>query len=129
MYKSTVKRRIFLWIGISLFCFIFFLIYDRFSHDVGSPYMTFLFAWPLILGCLPNIIIYIIFLMGSIKVRISKFTDNAYVSGIASVTSGSLLKGIFDIAGTSSVYQVWLMYMGVFLILTGFISWVWKIKA
>ncbi|MGN0328044.1 MAG: hypothetical protein ACI4D4_03585 [Lachnospira sp.] len=61
--------------------------------------------------------------------RISKFTDNAYVSGIASVTSGSLLKGIFDIAGTSSVYQVWLMYMGVFLILTGFISWVWKIKA
>ncbi|MDO5133326.1 MAG: hypothetical protein Q4D81_10130 [Eubacteriales bacterium] len=38
---------------ISAFCGGLALIYNYFSHGITSPWMTFLFAWPLLLGALP----------------------------------------------------------------------------
>lgn len=51
--KKEQKRILRRYLAVSAFCFVFFLIYDRFSHGIHSPWMTFLFAWPLCLGGLP----------------------------------------------------------------------------
>lgn len=53
---------------------------------------------------------------------IDAITDNAYCCGVASLTVSSMLKGIFDIAGTSSTYQVYLLYAGIILIIMAVIS-------
>lgn len=78
--------------------------------------MTFLFAWPLILGVVPNVILLVIYHFSGKSLHISHFALNAYYSGVAAVTASSMLRGIFDIAGNASVYQQWLMYAGAVMI-------------
>lgn len=124
IHNKAIFRRTIIWLGISAFCLIFYLIYNIFSHGVRSPYMTYLFAWPLILGFLPCIIISIIVRIKHCTIRIDAITDNAYCSGVAALTASSLLKGIFDIAGTASVYQTWLSYAGIFLIAVAIIRFI-----
>ena len=108
-----------IYVGVSLFCIVFFLIYDRFSHGVRSPYMTFLFAWPLTLGAIPELVFYL--LPGAR--RPGTLSANLYHSGVAALTTGSLLRGIFDIAGNASVYQHWLMVAGGFLLAGGIVMY------
>ena len=110
------------WLGISIFCLIFYLIYNQFSHGVQSAYMTYLFAWPLVLGFLPCTALYIISRLRKSTIRISSISDNAYCSCVAALTVSSLLKGIFEIAGTASIYQTWLTYAGLTLIIIGIIT-------
>ncbi len=104
-----------IYLFVSLFCLIFYLVYDIFSHGVHSPYMTFLFAWPLVLGLLPCVAFWLTERLKKPK-RIAK---NLYNSGVAALTASSMLRGIFDIAGTSSDYQQWLMYAGAVMLAAG----------
>lgn len=115
-------RRILIWLGISAFCLIFYLIYNMFSHGVKSAFMTYLFAWPLIMGFLPSTVIYVINLIRHVPAYIDAVTDNAYCCGIAALTVSSMLKGIFDIAGTASIYQTYLLYAGIILIIIAAVS-------
>ena len=111
-----------IWFGISVFCLIFYLIYNQFSHGVQSAYMTYLFAWPLVLGFLTCAALYIISRLRKSTIRISSISDDAYCSGVAALTVSSLLRGIFEIAGTASIYQTWLTYAGLTLIIIGIIT-------
>lgn len=115
-------RRILIWLGASVFCLIFYLIYNMFSHGVKSAFMTYLFAWPLIMGFLPSTVIYVINRIRHIPAYIDAVTDNAYCCGVATLTVSSLLKGIFDIAGTTSIYQTYLLYAGIILIIIAAVS-------
>lgn len=115
-------RRILIWLGISVFCLVFYLIYNMFSHGVKSAFMTYLFAWPLILGFLPSTVIYVINRIRHIPAYIGVVTDNAYCCGVATLTVSSMLKGIFDIAGTASIYQTYLLYAGIILIIIAAVS-------
>lgn len=121
-HKKADIRRMIVWLGISIFCLIFYLIYNQFSHGVQSAYMTYLFAWPLVLGFLPCTALYIISRLRKSTIRISSISDNAYCSCVAALTVSSLLKGIFEIAGTASIYQTWLTYAGLTLIIIGIIT-------
>lgn len=110
------------YLGVTLFCVVFFLIYNQFSHGIHSPFMTFLFAWPLCLGLIPSLILWKIpGTMGPGRV-----SANLYHSGVAAVTVSSLLRGIFDIAGTSSNLQVYLMIAGVAFLVCGVLAWAVK---
>ena len=124
LQNKVLVRRIFIWLGISVFCLVFYLIYNMFSHGVKSPYMTYLFAWPLILGFLPCSIIYVIIRIKHSTIHVNAVSDNAFCSGVTALTVSSLLKGIFDIAGTASVYQTWLSYAGASLIVIGIIHFI-----
>jgi hypothetical protein len=104
-----------IYVCVTLFCLVFFLIYDRFSHGVRSPYMTFLFAWPLVLGVLPNLAFR---LLPQLR-RPRRWANNFYHASVAALTVGSVLRGIFDIAGTASDYQAYLMYAGAVLWILG----------
>lgn len=81
--------------------------------------MTFLFAWPLVLCVIPcGLILMIRALPGP-----SLISALLWNTGAAAVTVSSLLRGIFEIAGNSSVYQQFLMTAGCFLLLAGFIMY------
>ena len=98
----------------SLFCLIFYLIYDLFSHGVHSPFMTFLFAWPLFLCALPTgLILLVKALPGPSLLSMLLWNTAAAV-----LTVSSMLRGVFDIAGNSSVYQEHMMKAGFVLLLS-----------
>lgn len=126
LFTSGIKQRlnqnrsIAVYGAVSIFCLILFIIYDRFSHNVRSPFMTYLFLWPLLLGVLPALLLR---LFPGLP-RPTYFTRNAYNSGVAAVTVSSLLRGIFEIAGTASLLQTGLMIAGFVMIGAGLISYV-----
>ena len=115
-----MKKGILIFLCISAFSLIVFIIYDRFSHNVRSPYMTYLFLWPLVLGVIPSLILA---LVKSLP-RPTRLTINLYCSGVAAITVSSLLRGIFDIAGTASPLQSGLMIAGLVMTGAGIISYI-----
>lgn len=107
---------------VTVFCLVFFLIYDRFSHGVRSPYMTFLFGWPLALGLFPSVV----WTLFPCLRRQGMWSKNAYHSGVATLTVSSMLRGIFEIAGTASDYQLYLMIAGAAMMIAGIAAYVAK---
>ena len=104
----------------TIVCFIFSKIYNHFGHGVYSFYMTFLFLWSLIGGAWYVLLI----LLDTVPNRISINTMNA---GVATLTAGSLVKGIFEIAGTSSNYEIGFFILGTVFVFGGIISLIkWK---
>lgn len=105
---SQYKRATIAYGGITVFCVLFNALYAQFSYGVDSPWMTFMFLFPLIGG------------VGVYGVRallnkkpLPRFSYNAYNSGIATLIMGSLLRGVFEIAGAASPYQNVLLVVGV----------------
>ena len=117
--EKKINLGIKIYLPVTFFCLIIFLIYDRFSHGVRSPYMTFLFMWPLVLGFIPSLLLQLIPRMR----RQKRLSANLYHPGVAAVTVSSLLRGIFEIAGTASDYQEWLMIAGGILWVCGLIAY------
>lgn len=110
-------RNLAIYVGVTIFCLVFYLIYNQFSHGVHSPFMTFLFAWPLVLGVLPSLM-RVLFHFGH---KGGFCSVNLYHSGVAALTVSSLLRGILDIAGSSSDYQGYLMLAGTIMLATGIV--------
>jgi len=77
-------------------CALFALIYYQFSHGVHSPFMTFMFAIPLLGGAA------IATGCGIARADLPRGTRQAWALAIASLTVASCLRGVFDIAGTAS---------------------------
>ena len=97
--NKHTRRALAIYAGITAFCLLFSAIYYQFSHDVHSAFMTFLFAIPLIGGA------------GVAALRAAMGAREApaaaryyYHAAIATATVGCALRGIFEIAGTSSPY-------------------------
>ena len=95
----------------ALGCAVFALIYAQFSHGVHSPFMTFMFAIPLVGGAA-------IAIGSSIAhVDLPRGTRQAWALAIASLTVASCLRGVFDIAGTASpLLVVYLIAAGAFAV-------------
>lgn len=77
--------------------------------------MTFAFAVTLILGALPC------FAAAQLRGRIhvGYYAARIYHSGVAAVTVSVILRGVFEIAGTASVYQTYLMAAGIIMLAAG----------
>lgn len=109
-----------MYLPIALFCLFFFLVYDRFSRGVRSPYMTWLFLWPLVLGLLPSLVLQLFPRLP----RQKRLSADLYHAGVAAVTVSSLLRGIFEIAGTASDHQMRLMVFGGILLVCGIAAYI-----
>ena len=101
--KYTYKKTVFVYLAVSAFTFVINKVYAIFGHGVSSASMTWAFLYPFIGG----VIFYL--LIGLMLPEINRFAGyrimyNSYNSGIAVLTVGSILKGVMDIAGTSSSY-------------------------
>ena len=89
-----------IYLGISIFVFIFGQIYEYFSHGVYSSYMMFAFLIPFIGLFIPSLLNNLIFKR--------KITDNVtlpWKCGIATLTVGSIYKGVLEIYGTSGTFE------------------------
>lgn len=95
---------------ISLLCLVFFLVYDQFSHGVTSVYMTWLYLIPLGLGFFP-----VWARQAAGLPEPDGWTVILFQCGLATVLVSSLLRGILEIAGTSSSLQVILGFFGIIL--------------
>ena len=83
---------------LTVFCLIFSQIYLHFSHGVTSPFMQFLCLIPFFLGFVPALC------LRFIRFDISAFARVTYRCAVATLTIGSLVRGILDIYGTTSDY-------------------------
>ena len=95
-------------------------IYGIFGHGVDSAAMTWMFLYTLLGGAL------FYFIIERLIPYITKFEGfrvflNIHNSGIATLTLASLLKGIFEIAGTNSHYLVYYYMAGGVFIVAGLI--------
>lgn len=117
---NPAKKGTIIYLAVSAFCLIFYLVYNNFSHGVHSFYMTWLFAFPLLLGALPCSLLWLIKGIG-LPIR---FSINMWNSGVAAATCSSLLIGIFEIAGAESKYPDYLMIAGIVMLIMGLISFI-----
>lgn len=120
--EHSNKKRLIIYGAITLFCLVLFIVYSIFSHGVYSNYMTFLFAWPLLLGFVPALLIALI----PALCEPTHLTKALYHAGLAAATVSSLLRGIFEIAGTSSPLQMPLMYFGIGMMIVGAITYIYS---
>ncbi len=117
-FRNRVKP----YLGITLFCALFSCVYSFFSHGVTSPSMSYLFLYPLILGVVAGV------LCMKFKKTIPHhfFATHFYHTGVAALALSSMLRGIFEIAGTASVYQTVLMVIGILSIACGVVAFIIK---
>ncbi len=123
--KFYINKRVIPYCFITFFCMLFSFIYAQFSHGVSSPHMTYLFLYPLLFGVLIGLL-FSIFEKKSIDYF---WQSHFYHTGVVALILGSLLRGIFDIAGTASVYQTALTIGGAGMVFCGVIGFAFsKIK-
>ncbi len=102
--------------GVSIFLFLFGIIYEKFSHEVYSWYMMGAFLIPLVGGVFPSIVL-------GRKLHAKK---TMYRCGIATLTVGSILKGVLDIYGTTNQLLSLYWIVGGILLVAGAVMIVWK---
>lgn len=91
------------------------MIYNHFGHGVESPFMNFAWIWPT-LGAAVSLAFFL---------RKKPLTEPGRVflaCGIATLTVGFLLEGVFAIAGTGSAFMPVFFFAGAALLLLSFIS-------
>lgn len=95
---------------------LFGAIYELFSHEVYSYFMIYAFAFPLLLGALPSALL---LLKKREPGRTGLWLWNA---GTATLSVGSLFRGVLDIYGTTNSKSVVYSVVGALLLLAGLIA-------
>ena len=113
--SARAAKTAFVYLLISLFCVLFGAVYERFSHEVYSFYMLYGFVFPLAGGTLP----FFILSFTRFKKYPASPARNLYHSGIAALTVGSFLQGVWEIYGTSQVLTGYYRIVGSVLWLAG----------
>ena len=107
------------YLAVSGFCGLFSLVYEYFSHGVYSPWMVFLFAWPLLGGAVPYAVLA---WRGNRRVSpITSWARLAHHCAVASLTVGACISGVLDIYGTTSVWTPVYWAAGIVLGTTGLV--------
>ena len=98
----------------AIFCAFFGAVYELFSHGVYSYFMLYAFAFPLLLGAAPSVL----YGLRGASPRVSR---KLWGAGVATLTVGSLFRGVLDIYGTSSGLARVYWIVGAVLLLAGFL--------
>ncbi len=120
MSKKTVLRHAFGNFLAALFCILFGAVYELFSHDVFSYFMLYAFCFPLVLGTLPMLLMY----MARFRHIPSRVVLNLYNSAIATLTFGSLFEGVLEIFGTMNDLTIVYWIVGFALIFVSVILYI-----
>ncbi len=114
------KKRVIPYFFATVFCMLFSFIYAQFSHGVSSPHMTYLFLYPLLAGVLVGMLFCLLE-----KTTTEYFwSSHLYHTGVVALILGSILRGVFDIAGTASLYQTALTIGGAVILFIGVVLFV-----
>ena len=117
MFTSEAKRERthffkagFVYLIVAILCALFGAVYEHYSHEVYSYYMIYAFAFPLILGTLPFLLLY-----SAKKIKLPcRLAENLYNAGVATLTIGSIICGVLIIYGTANnlTYLYWIVGIG-----------------
>ena len=113
--KRALKTA-FIYLIISLFCALFGAVYEVFSHGVYSFYMIYAFAFPLVGGTFPFLVISLFR-----KNYPDAIARNIYHSGIATLTVGSIIQGVLDIYGTTNRLTGLYWLVGIIMLISGIV--------
>ena len=114
--KKTRKHYIY---GM-LFCIIFALIYEAFSHGVISYAMVLAFLWPMIGG----VLVFTLLMKAPPRLHPSVAAALLYNSGIILFTLGCIFQGVLEIYGTTNRLQKGYVIGGAFFLMSGILSYV-----
>ena len=102
-------------------------LYELFSHGVYSNYMVYAFMVPLACGALPDLI------AAARGCRSKKRSDSAAsgfrLAAVVTLTTGSLIKGILDIYGTTNRLLVIYPVIGMALAVAALLAYAWQNRA
>jgi hypothetical protein len=118
--RKQLRKTIFVYLILSVTAIVVDRVYDIFGHGVDSKAMTWMFLYPLLGGAVLYSAI-TLFSPNIIKFAGYRGFYNIYNSGIATLTFGSFLKGVLEIAGTNSDYLVFFYTVGGVFIVAGLV--------
>ena len=108
----STKKTAGIYLFTTLFCIVLNYVYSLFGHGVSSPFMSYAFVFSLVLGVVGFI------LLGWLDLN-NRIAFNLYNAGIATLTVGSILRGILDIAGADTIYPVYYFIAGAVFVAIG----------
>lgn len=121
--KSTAynyKKTVIVYACITALTLITGYVYTMFGHGVKSNFMTYMFLYPLTGGVVFYLLLWL--LLPSLNEFAGyRLFYNLFNSGIALLTTGSMLTGVMKIAGTSSVYLKFYFIAGYVFLGAGFL--------
>lgn len=100
------------YLGATLFCIIFSIVYETFSHGVYSIYMIGLGLIPLVLGVLPS---YLALKLAGLRSS-NQWQATVHALAVLSLTLGSALQGVLEIYGTTSTWTIYYLVLGMALL-------------
>ena len=119
--RRVIRRNFFIYIGVVIFCIVFGIVYESFSHGIVSYYMYLGFLVPLALGFIPYAALFFI----KSQKGPNSITSNLYNAGVATLTVGCFFMGVLDIYGTTrDIHVIIYSVVGGTLLLTGIIFYV-----
>ena len=93
--RRRSKRAAIVGFSLTLFCVVFTLIYEHFSHNAASSHMRAMFLMPLVGVALPGLV----GLLTPLHRYICRSAFNLWNSAMAIWTVGCLFRGIVNISG------------------------------
>ena len=93
--RLRAKRAAIVGASLTLFCVVFTIIYEYFSHNAASNYMRAMFLMPLVGVAIPAVIGYVT----PLHRCLGRAAFNLWNSGMATWTVGCLFRGIVNISG------------------------------
>lgn len=118
--NRSILKTAFTYLLISLFVALFGAIYEVFSYGVYSNFMIYAFAFPLVGGCLP---FFLLGFWGYNRKLPTSLSRNLYHSGIATLTVGSVIRGVLEIYGTTNALSDYYWIVGIILVTAGLINY------
>lgn len=115
---GKLLKTICVYLGLTVFAFLFDKIYALFGHGVTSSWMANMYFYFLGFGVIMYLILYL-FLPNIVSYKNYRIFYNTYNTGVAILVDGMLLKGILEIAGGESFFVNWFLYIGVIIIIIG----------
>jgi hypothetical protein len=115
----NTKTTVGIYVFTAILCIAFNYIYSLFSHGVSSPFMSYAFVFSLVLGVVGFAVI------GRLDLD-NRIAFNLYNAGIATLTVGSILRGIIDIAGADTTYPVYYFSVGTVFIAIGALGYLYQ---
>ena len=106
--KKIYYKTIIIYLCASVLTIIFDRVYAIFAHGVSSYAMSLAFLYPLVLGVVFYAIMFFINWY-------NKVSYNLYNAAVATITIGSILLGVNEIAGADTPYYVLYYYIAFIL--------------
>lgn len=113
--KGKMLRKARAYFITALLTALFGVIYEYFSFGVYSAYMVFAFAIPLFLGAAPAMLLG----LRERAVVPPPTASRLWRAGIATLTVGSVFRGVIEIYGTDSAFAPVYGILGVTLLISG----------